>query len=255
MHTPDNPFDIFDHVYCIHLPNDERRERIEHQFERIGVSDRVQYIYADRPPTKFHMSNMRRGAGGELGVNLSQIKAIVTAISDNAQLPIFFEDDIEFRKDSIEQLTIALSELPDNWDMLYMGGHPRGPVPKWQASRYSSALAKIGHMSFADSYAMQRHTLLEFFGFWCDRITQPKAMYDIILGEFAGTVNTFCTYPILCEQYLSVSQVSGKEDNKSTIIARGWANHLGDDALPEHTEVNEKWKNKNVKSRISSKSR
>ena len=80
-------FDYFDKVYCIHLPNPERRKEIEWQFKRVGIKD-VQYIYARPPHGGFHMNNMRRGSRGEFGCNLSHIKAAMHAVADRAKRPL-----------------------------------------------------------------------------------------------------------------------------------------------------------------------
>ena len=130
-------FKFFDRVYCIHLPHEKkRRELIERQFDSVGIRD-VQFIGATPPSKKFSMSNMRRNSRGEFGVNLSQIKAVVHAISDGAKRPLFFEDDVVFLRDTSELLSKALTELPDDYGVFYMGGHPRGPVPARKAQRFS----------------------------------------------------------------------------------------------------------------------
>jgi hypothetical protein len=208
-----NTFDVFDRVYCIHLPNPSRRTAIEEQFRVVGIKD-VQYVYADRPPPEFEMSNMRRCGRGEFGVNLSQIKAVVQAIADGAQRPLFVEDDIVFDSKPFE--------VPADWDLLYLGGHPRGKV-----ERAGAGLVRVGKFSCAEAYALTREALVEFFSYWCNRISKSDAMYDFILGEFAEKHLAYCVYPLVCEQRAGVSQVSGKLDDKRKLIARGWVNQYG----------------------------
>ena len=149
-----NPFDFFDRIYCIHIPNKKRRASIEVEFKRVGINGRVQYIHATPPPKGFTMSNMRRAPRGEFGVNLSQIKAIVHAISDGAKRPLFFEDDVIFHQNAHELLETSLKDLPDDWDILYMGGHPTGPIFDPQAIKFSSTLAKVGKFSFRQFMAI-----------------------------------------------------------------------------------------------------
>jgi hypothetical protein len=208
-------FDFFDRCYCIHLPNPQRRVTIEAQFKRVGITD-VQYVHADRPPPQFEMSNMRRCGRGEFGVNLSQIKAVVQAIADGAERPLFVEDDIVFDAAAMP------AELPPDWDVIYLGGHPRGKV-----ERVSQGLVRVGKFSCAEAYALRRGVLMEFFGYWCNRISKPEAMFDFVLGEFAELHRAYCVYPLVCEQVVGVSQISGKVDDKRKIVARGWVNNLG----------------------------
>lgn len=193
---------------------------MERQFDAVGIKD-VQYIHAKEPAGCLKMSNMRRNPQAELGVNLSHIKAVVKAIADGAERPLFVEDDIEFADYVQDCLPVALSELPEDWDVLYMGGHPRSSV-----TRYKSMLVRVGTFSFAESYSISGRSLRKFFDFWCDRIGHPNAMYDFALGEFAAANNGFCTYPLMTEQPISFSQVGGKVDDKTQLVERGWRNNL-----------------------------
>jgi hypothetical protein len=90
-------------------------------------------------------------------------------------------------------------------------------------SHISDHLVKVGRFSFAESYALNRHALSEFFDFWCDRIGQPQAMYDRILGEFAQENNAYCVYPPITEQPPGYSFITNEEDDKSALVQRGWA--------------------------------
>jgi hypothetical protein len=212
----DNPFAYFDRVYAVSLPNAARREALRVQLASVGIADAL-CVHAKLPPYGFTMSNMeRRGSVGNMGANLSHVKAIVHAIADGAQRPLFLEDDVVFLPGAAERLTAALAVLPPFWDVLYMGGHPRGPVTRM------GPIVKVGEFSFAESYAMSRKALLAFFDSWCDRITQPDAMYDFLLGKFAAANNGYCVYPLLTEQPPGISQISGKADDKRGLVKRGW---------------------------------
>jgi hypothetical protein len=188
---------------------------------------------------------MRRSARGEFGVNLSQIKAVVQAISDGAERPLFFEDDIEFIDPRF--CTYAIQELPEDWGVLYFGGHPRGPVPARRARLEGREYVwKIERYSFADAYSINGKYLQKFFDYWCENITRSDAMYDFILGEFAGKNNGYAVYPTICEQYAGKSAVTGQHDDKSSIVARAWASHIGPKRLvPRHKAIFEDWKRKN----------
>ena len=213
-------FDYFDRVYCIHLPNPARRTAIEAQFARVGIRS-VQYIHAKQPMGGLKMSNMRRSASGEFGANLSHIEAVVQAIADGAERPLFLEDDIEFRDNAVQVLTAALAELPVDWDVLYMGGHPREPA-QW-AGR---SLVKVGTFSFAESYSLSRKSLLAFYDYWSDRIGQLKPMYDFVLGEFAALHKGYCVYPLLTHQPPGFSQIASAHDDKTLLVDRGWKLNL-----------------------------
>ncbi len=219
-------FKYFDRVYCIHLPNDQRRIDIQQQFSDVGIKH-VQFIHARRPRGSFRMSNMRRGPVGEFGCSLSHIKAAVRALADGTERPLFLEDDVIFAPGAKQTMLDVIDELPKDWDILYMGGHPRGPV-----HQVSKSLVSIGAFSFAESYAIKREALLPWIDYWCDRAGQPSAMVDIVLGEFASQHNGYCIYPTLTHQPIGVSQISGAQDDKSPCLRKGWANNLCTDDKP-----------------------
>jgi len=213
--------DWFDRVYCIHYPSPLRREAIEREFKRVGIKD-VQYVYADPPKGKFHMSNMRRAPAAEFAVNLSHIKAVIRAIDDGAERPVFFEDDIVFRADAVELLEQAVADLPPDWSVLYMGGHPCETV-----ERIGDKLVKVGRFSFAESYSIRKPALRPFVEYWLNRIGQVHAMYDRILGEFAQYNGGYCVYPVITTQPPGYSHIAKRDDDKTDLVRRGWNNHLG----------------------------
>lgn len=190
----------FDRTYVINLP--PRQTKLEGE-----------KVYAKPPFAGFTVNNMRRNGRAEFGVNLSHIKAIVHAIQDGAERPLFLEDDI--------QLIGTCPELPPDYDVFYLGGHPRSPTKP-----YSAGIVRVGTFSFAESYSISRPALLRFFDFWCDRIGQPQAMFDFVLGEFAAANKGYACYPIVTRQVTGVSQVSGKQDDKTELLRKGWATNL-----------------------------
>ena len=212
-------FDYFDKVYCIHLPNPERRAAIEKQFKRVGIKD-VTYVHARPPAPGFTMSNMRRAPLGEFGCSLSHIKAAIHALADGARCPLFLEDDVIFSHDAVERMqsiTVDLDLFP-YWDILYLGGHPRGPC-----RQVTDRLVEISTFSFAESYAFRGNALPRWIDFWFDRVGQPKAMVDIILGEFAAENNGFAVYPTLTHQPDGISQITWQHDSKQRCLDKGWS--------------------------------
>lgn len=213
-------FDFFDRVYCIHLPNAERRSAIEAEFSRVGLVG-AQFLHATPPKRPFAMSNMRRSPAVEFGIVLSHIKAIAHAIADGAERPLFLEDDVVFSENADSTLETALKDLPDSWDVLYLGGHPRGP-----AKMVGDALVSISNFSFGEAYSIRGPSLIRFFDYWADRIGQRDAMIDFIIGEFAGANEGFCVYPLLTRQRAVASHVSGKVEDKQKLLAKGWDKNL-----------------------------
>ncbi len=212
-------FDLFDEIYCISLPDDNRRKAMLAQFEVLGIS--AKFVHAKKPPASFTMSNMRRNPRMEFGCSLSHVAAIVEAMKDGAERPLFLEDDIIFPRDPFGPLVKVSKALPCGWDVLYFGGHPREKV-----TRVADGLVSVGKFSCAEAYAVRGSRLPDLLKFWLDRVSQPNAMWDFVLGEFAAENKAFCAYPCITEQAQVRSHISERVDDKRELIKRGWANNL-----------------------------
>ena len=200
-------------VYCIHLPNPERKEKIAAELAKHGYGD-IEYIHAQEPADGFRMSNMRRNPRAEFGCALSHLKAICKAIADGVDRALFIEDDIKFR-------SYDFIEWPEDWRVIYYGGHPREPVVKVHEILY-----RVGRFSCAEAYEMNRDSMREFVQFWCDRAGQPNAMFDFILGEFAAQGGGYAFYPTITHQPVGYSHIGNKIDDKKALIERGWQSNL-----------------------------
>jgi len=210
-------------VYCIHLPNDERRKHIEVELARVGFTD-ITYIHAQEPVKDYTSNNFRRNPRNELGCSLSHIKAISLAISEGHDEALFVEDDIVFSDGAWNRLGNALDQLEQDYSVLYLGGHPRGPMEKlsW-IDLYQLKQA----FACTEGYCMSRRAMHEFLQFWCDRAGQKNSMIDFILGEFAGQNKGYAFYPTMTNQQVGWSVIGKKVDDKRDLIERGWKNNIG----------------------------
>jgi len=175
-------------VYVIHLPNAERKAKIAAELARVGFCETT-YVYAREPYQGFTASNYRRNARGEFGCALSHLKAIMLAVSNREEEALFIEDDIVFNgaPDPLR--------FPMDWDIVYLGGHPRGPVT------LDEGFARIsGGFSCAEAYVMHHGSMCDFLQFWCDRAGQKNGMIDIVLGEFAAQSGGYAFYPPITHQ-------------------------------------------------------
>lgn len=176
-----NLFDSLDVIYCVHLPEDVERHRIMNPiFEKVGIADRVNWMSAPRPFSQYQSTNYQ--FAGEYGVVLSQLKILTNGLSQN---PVFgigiFEDDIMFVDQALEYIDKSFKELPDDWDIFYLGGRPLSPLKK-----VSPHIAKIEKFTSAMSYCINANVLPEYIQFYIDRMGRPfpDACCDNILNDF-----------------------------------------------------------------------
>lgn len=131
--------EYFDAVLCINLPS--RTDRWEHAREQF---------------TKHKIEAQRvEGVVWPKYENDGCVQAHATCLELIASMgwkrTLILEDDFEFRfEDSQEQFGVMVSEVPDDWQMLYLGGHyaekPRG--------RVSEHVILTGHIKTTSSYGV-----------------------------------------------------------------------------------------------------
>lgn len=208
---------MFDRLYVVHLPNKGRRAAMDAQLAELGLE--ATFLHAR--PASVGFENFRRNPRAEFSCGTSHAKAVLRALTDGAQAPLIIEDDVIFLPGALDRLRQAATELPADWDIVYLGGHPRADV-----RRHSANLVRVQTFSFAEAYILARKAIAAFLEFWLDRIGQPNAMYDIVLGEFAAASRGFCVHPTITEQALGPSQIGGKNDSKRPMVEKAWAKHL-----------------------------
>lgn len=64
---------------------------------------------------------------GDLGCLMSHIKALEYARDNKFECVMILEDDVKFEKNFNEKLAEAMKELPERWDMLWIGGSDAKP--------------------------------------------------------------------------------------------------------------------------------
>jgi GR25 family glycosyltransferase involved in LPS biosynthesis len=188
-----NPFDFFDKIYCINLPESvNRKAKVSNVFTDLGILNRVKFdSFTPRPSEGIELSNVKKACPGVFGVSLSNLKVMFDAANNGCKNLLVFEDDIKlksevFRSKSI--LALAINELPEDWDVLYLGGKPKDKVEK-----YSNNLVKVGHMVGAYAYAINGKSLILFLNRFISEIN--KYPHDGTIGSYAAENNGFCVYP------------------------------------------------------------
>lgn len=131
-----NPFDYFDAIYCMNL--DERTDRWEHslkQFEKLGISDRVERFsaikcsdlktrneLADLHYGGYFRPNYRFPLPGAVGNHLGHREIIKLAKKRGLKNVLVFEDDFNVLDNWNETLNCALGELDNfDWHLFYLG--------------------------------------------------------------------------------------------------------------------------------------
>lgn len=112
--------DHFSKIFCINL--DKRTERYEEclkEFKKINIEvERISAI--DGKP--IFKEGLHKNAGA-YGLMLTNIKIFENAIQNNYKNILILEDDVKFNDNFNEIFNEKIKSLPDNWDLLYLGGN------------------------------------------------------------------------------------------------------------------------------------
>lgn len=220
MNDLNNPFDAFDRIYCISLPeSNDRWERTMLEFERAGIHDRVQRIYANAPPSKLVPPNVRKH--GQYGCTMSHLMMLGTALKEARGHILVVEDDFRFSDNIIEDTRNALDNIPSDWDMLYFGGQPVAAV-----KGVSGNVFRMGDVRGSYGYAIHKDRIYELFQFVlnsmmkCD--TDVDGIYDYILGNFSKTHNCYGVYPLLVLPIPAFSIIGNGHRDYEALVQSRW---------------------------------
>ena len=216
-----NAFNFFDKIYCINLPEDEdRRLQMENIFSGIGIEDRINWKSAPRPFDGYGSSNYQ--FPGEFGVVCSQLKVLVDAASSNLKNGIVvFEDDVRFIDDTNKVLNNCMRQLPNDWDILYLGG-----TPEEMMTRVDTNVCRVNKFIMAMSYAVSAKCIKDYVQFYIDRmgLSFPDACCDNILNDFIVYNNKkgyACTPPIAWD-IPGWSTLRQGDRNYSELLKKAW---------------------------------
>lgn len=198
-----NPFDFFDEIYCVSLPESKDRwHNVMQQFHKVGISSRVQRISARKPnPLAFnnYLDNSfnpgkKYPTASMVGCSLSHLKALMR-VSSTSNNVLIFEDDIVFADDASEQLRTAILELPTTWCVFYLGG-----IPAEKTNQHSNSLISVRQFWGSYAYALNKNAIRRMRDIVVDNLS--TCSYDYQLSNPAFTADhyeRYCAYPTICQ--------------------------------------------------------
>ena len=130
--------------------------------------------------------------GGWKGCRLSHLGVLEKYINEDRIL--IFEDDIHFLQYPQQALEKAFNELPEDWDLLYLG---ISPLKKYE--RYSEHLFKVngGYTTHAILYNNRDDSVIEYILRHRDNVIK----WDLFLSNVIHPLfKCFCIYPMTVTQ-------------------------------------------------------
>lgn len=221
----------FDKIYCINL--DERTDRWEHclkEFDKLNTTNYERFA-ALRAAT---LPNGQKGEGRH-GHTKTYCALIDKAIEDNVKSCLILEDDFHFELagDSlIELLGKAFSQLPDDWDALYLGANIQTIYTQTPLQRYSTELLKLNSAYATHAIAFSwkglralRNCFSAREDWYLEYIENSRATDVFLARDFLPKNKVFITSTLLCNQLPSYSCIEGEYKDYAQMIRDNFTKH------------------------------
>lgn len=179
---------LFDNIVCLNLESrPERKKQSEHEFACHGI--KAEFFKAT--------------PGGYIGFN----KSMYNIFQSYSGSLMVFEDDVEFIE-SVVNVEDAFNELPEDWDLLYLGANLREPV-----KRYSNHLMilKNAWTTHAVGYSAKMVTWLK--DNWNGDYSPPFVFDEWLRQKVQPDFKCFITDPMVCTQRGSYSDIQKRVTN------------------------------------------
>lgn len=216
-----NPFNFFEHVYCISLPqSSDRKKTISKHFENLKIKDRVEFIYVNAPVGNFKNTNFKKA--GVLGCCLSHMKAVYDAFDKQYNNCLIIEDDTFFSQDYYKRMVMGLHELPDDWDILYFGGSPHEKLIPI-SSQLSTSTGMLGTIAYGLNTKYYNKILNAYFNNIGKKF--PMCCADNILKNLNKQNKPYTFDPYMCETHEGMSLIENRHTSYHNYIHEIWKKH------------------------------
>lgn len=197
-----SPWSFFNRIVCLSLTQDEWVIG-KAEFDRVGLHqvERFQAVKEIGPHQSF---------------SHSERDILLDFLHSDAQTLLHLEDDCVFR--DLSHLPQAINELPDDWDILYLGANlilwgNGEPDPE----RYSDHLFRVKCAWTTHAIAYNKKCVEFILG------KQPgfnDRMYDNALSDLLPELNAFIVAPMVAYQRPRFSSIWDRFDDYTPIFER-----------------------------------
>ena len=182
-----------DRTYLINLPARTDRMRIaKAQFDKAGIP--MPTIFTAIDPRKMGIKGVTEDNQGIVGCYLSHYIILQEALTYGYKRIAIFEDDLLLVTDFKEKFDIAFEQVPDKWQMLYLGYYERTGQAKVQVSE-NITIPKNTWGTHA--YMVQNEGIKILY----DNLQKLRCHIDVQISEdIAHKMYTYCINPAICHQ-------------------------------------------------------
>jgi GR25 family glycosyltransferase involved in LPS biosynthesis len=209
---------FFDRIYCINL--EERKDRwqlCEGKFEEYGI---INYTRFEGIKVKGDLTSKKLG---QIGCTASIYYVIKDAFENNYDNILILEDDFKFivpKEELIESLEKAFEEMPEDWDMFYLGANVTNQILNNPIEKYSENLLKLNSAYTTHSIVLSKNSfskILDFYGPDSDWVHNTMKNYESIdvffAKDFQVSNKCFIWKELLCLQEPDFSSIENSFHN------------------------------------------
>ena len=210
-----DPFDFFDAIFCINL--DSRPDRwleCTTVFEEYGIEDKVQRFSA----SIMDLPGVSAKHLARAGCAHSHFSVAKKAIQEGYNNYLILEDDFQFRlnKDDFRrQLARSISQLPDDWDLFYLGCNLDQSYGIYPIDNFSDSLLKLNSAHCCHAMSFNQEFMKRFAAEAPDRqsimnwMDKNQAIDIYLASAVLSRINAFTADPLLVVQRPSFSNIEG----------------------------------------------
>jgi len=190
--------DYFDRTFCINLDSrPDRWEEAQKEFAKHSFNvERVPGIEGAKMNLDFP-PEIKEGA---VGCALSQFFCIKYAKQLGLNSFLLLEDDIQFDENVNELFTQYITEVPSDWDMLYLGGQ----------HFHGMNLKQVSDHVYKCEYTLAAHSVAfssKVFDRFIDKLIDITKPCDVHYAESHREINAYVIIPHLTWQRNSYSDI------------------------------------------------
>ena len=214
---------FFDKIYCINL--EERKDRWDlclEKFKEYGITNfkRFEGIKVN--------GNLSLKKLGQIGCSSCFYNIIKEAHENNYNSILILEDDFNFivSKDELEEaLEKAFKEMPEDWDMFYLGANVINEIYQNPIEEYSENLFKLNSAYALHSVCFSKNSFSKILNFfednsnWIMNLMQNYESIDVFFAkDFQHCNKCFIWKDLLCLQEPSFSSIENTFYNYTDLM-------------------------------------
>lgn len=202
---------MFERILCLNL--DRRPERWEAFCRRVPADWPfcLPQRYAAVDGSRTGVPEGFTAQPGAWGCYQTHLRILEDLLTQGISSALILEDDAVFCDHFSERVAAFLAELPDDWELLYLGGqHLAGPA---ESLRPGGPVLRPRNVNRTHAYAVRGEAIRQIYHHLARVHIAPRGAHvDYLMGELCerGELRVYCPRRFLVGQVAGPSDVTGK---------------------------------------------